>query len=232
MRKKRKRSPVSEGTQISNVLETDVNFLDENLSDDSLLDIPSSSSEEVDNTDEDPDYDPSVKVGLASNRFAFLSTARQTERNIISDSGNDDPLSVQNQTNSLEKENQPGCYLTNFEDIPDDPEEPMPISCPTLIDKPGGYTVISRTKNCSARPKTVRPREQKTKTTPSTILNSNPKTKSKKKPESPESSDREELESTITLSMNTILDSRNYLAQNIARIEIQITLNISIFVLQ
>jgi hypothetical protein len=195
---KRKRSPVSEGTLVSNVLESGVNFLDENLSDDSLLDIPSSSSEEVDNTDEDPDYDPSGKVGLASNRFAFLSTIRPIERNITSDSDNDDPP-VQNRTNPPEKENQQGCYLSNFEDNPDDPEEPMPISRPTPIDRPGtstgGSTIISGTENNRARPKTGRPRKQNTKTIRSTVLNPNSKTKSKKKPESPESSDWEELES-------------------------------------
>ncbi|KAG8250362.1 hypothetical protein J6590_103427, partial [Homalodisca vitripennis] len=78
--RERNHSPVSEGTLISGVCESGVNFRDNGSDDevDSLEDInfsddSSVSTDVIDNTDEDPDFDPNEPNNRKQRRFLFLN---------------------------------------------------------------------------------------------------------------------------------------------------------------
>lgn len=73
-RPKRKRSPVNEGTLIAGMFESGYNLLEESNIEEgnaSLDEGSSSNNDIVDDTDEDPDFDPS-NPGCKKKHFSFL----------------------------------------------------------------------------------------------------------------------------------------------------------------
>jgi len=66
---KRCRSPTSEETLVSSVIESGISFINDDNSSDSF-EIPSSSEDEVDDTDDDPDFQPNSNG--KSKAFSFL----------------------------------------------------------------------------------------------------------------------------------------------------------------